>query len=59
MKTIGICIPTYQRGEITKKSIMHIYQNNKDLFDEGICHFYISDDCSKDDTYNLLLNLKK
>ena len=57
MITIGICIPTYQRGKITKESILHIYNNNRDLFDNGICHFYISDDCSKDDTFEILNEL--
>ncbi len=57
MITIGICIPTYQRGEITKESILHIYNNNKKMFDDGICHFYISDDCSKDDTFEILSSL--
>ena len=59
MVTIGVCIPTYQRGNITKESIKHIYENNKVLFDAGICHFYISDDCSKDDTFSILSNLNK
>lgn len=59
MKTIGICIPAYQRGEITKQSILNIYNNNKQLFDSGTCHFYISDDCSKDNTFDILSNLNK
>lgn len=59
MITIGICIPAYQRGMITKESVLHIYTNNKKLFDEGICRFYISDDCSKDNTFDILLDLNK
>lgn len=58
MLSIGICIPTYCRGEITKQSILNIYNRNKTIFDEGVCHFYISDDCSKDDTFDILNNLK-
>ena len=57
--SIGVCIPTYQRGEITKESILNIYNNNKALFDENVCHFYISDDCSKDNTFDILSDLKK
>ena len=57
MITIGICIPTYQRGIVTRDSIIKIYNNNKELFDTGLCHFYISDDCSKDDTYEILHSL--
>lgn len=59
MKTIGICIPTYQRGEITRDSILNIYNKNKELFTNGIAHFYISDDCSKDNTFEILNNLNK
>lgn len=59
MITLGICIPTYQRGNITKNSILHIYQNNKNLFENQICHFYISDDCSKDDTFEVLSSLNE
>ena len=59
MITIGICIPSYQRGLITRESILHIYTNNKKVFDEGLCHFYISDDCSRDDTFKILSNLNE
>ena len=57
MVSIGICIPTYQRGKITKDSIIKIYNKNMPLFEKGFCHFYISDDCSKDGTFELLSNL--
>lgn len=57
MITIGICIPTYCRGLITKESILNIYNKNKELFDKKICHFYISDDCSTDNTFDILESL--